>query len=471
MRAAPKPRRGAGLLLAAVSLLGLACATRPPQTTPPPLLEASSSASAPVEAGRLLSATSLEPLPRARTASFLDLASPAALRLAFDTGNLDAAGYPAWRLAAKAVLREVQPIRIRFAARQPEGGLETQSGMIFLPKADPARQEALTWIVFVKGTELDGREVPSRGRGSELPFQATMAALGYAVWAPDYAGMGDAIGVQEYCVPESLAASGLDGLAAAREWLSRAVIEGRRPYAETGRLAILGYSEGGLAAMAVLKAATTGAIAAPGLRILAAYPMGAPLNLMSGLPFLTEAPVVFAYPDFQVLMVLGWARAYPRTIRLEDILLPRTIERVLPLFDGRTKGSALRREIAKATGRRPGEVRDIDLFRPDYLDGLRREPTGQAFFRAQDGARLDRWAPPAGIPVVLAASPKDEIVLFSNSEAAVLWAREHEPASEPSLLRLKSPDHTRGALEGLLYAMRDIDRREKEAALGLPPRG
>ena len=448
--------------LAFVSLLLLSCATAPKSPVAGPEIGPLPSAELSPEPGKLLFAASPELVPLRETRDFLDLVSPGNLKLIFKTDVLETSGYPAWRKSRRSTLVDVVGVRLAFLARRPEGGMERQSGMLFLPAADPKAVKALTWVVSVKGTEQRREAVPSRGKGNEILFQKTMAALGYAVWAPDYSGMGDGEGIQDYCVPESLAASGLDGLQAARAWLAKAQIGGKRAYSETGRMAIIGYSEGGLAAMAILKALVEGEIPAPGLRVSAAYPMGAPLNLNSGLPYLREKPTLVTHPDYFVLLVLGWARSHPDSIRVEDIALPRTLERILPLFDGSRSGTEIRRDIALIVGKKPGAVLDTDLFREDYLVAMRTDPESLPYYRAQEAARLDRWAPPPGIPVILAGTPTDEVVRYSNSESAFAWAKENSPEADVALVRLSASAHAKAAVEALLYAIRDIDRREEE---------
>jgi len=408
-------------------------------------------------AGELVKATEGRRIPAAKSRALFALASPLVLGRAIDMSILNDDGYDEWRATLRDRLSDVRPLRVTFMARRPEGGTELQSGMVLLPHRHVSgAPQQVTWIVFLKGTEPIADRVPSRLRGNEMTMMEAAAALGYAVWVPDYSGMGDAEGVQEYCVPESMAASALDGLAAARSWLSASSGE----YTETGRLAILGYSQGGLAAMATLRALTEHTLEAPGLSLIGAYPMGAPLNLMDGVPFLTDQPAVIPHPDYQLMLVMGWARAYPYAIRIQDILLPHVIETVLPLFNGRRDGDELCRLIAKAVGKKPGAVLDADLYTPEYCAAIRTAPQTVPYFKAQDDARLDRWTPPSGIPIVLAATPDDDIVRFLNSENAYTWMRSANPDAQVRLVRLASGNHLRAAIEGLLYTLMDIDKLE-----------
>lgn len=414
-------------------------------------------------AGVLVRATEGRRIPTAKSRALFALASPLVLGRAIDMSVLNESGYDEWRSTLRDRLADVRPVRVMFTARRPEGGTESQSGMVLLPHHNGSGSPLpLTWIVFLKGTEPIADRVPSRLRGNEMTMMEAAAALGYAVWVPDYSGMGDAEGVQEYCVPESMAASALDGLAAARSWLAASAGE----YAETGRLAILGYSQGGLAAMATLRALAEGALEAPGLSVIGTYPMGAPLNLMDGVPFLTDEPAVIPHPDYQLMLVMGWARAYPQAIRIQDILQPRVIETVLPLFNGRRDGEELCRLIARAVGRKPGAVLDADLYTPAYCRAIRTAPRTVPYFRAQDDARLDQWTPPSGIPIIIAATPDDEIVRFLNSENAYTWMRAANPEAQLRLVRLASGNHVRAAIEGLLYTLMDIDKLEHSAVNG-----
>lgn len=420
-------------------------------------------ASAALGAGALLGVAEARRVPSRKTRAMLSLATPRILDVALEMDTLEAFGYAEWRRERRETLIDVHPIRIAFGARLPEGGVELQSGMLYLPAPYPPEEAGprpLTWLIFCKGTEHLRDYVPSRGGSHERTMMESAAALGLAVWAPDYAGMGDAEGVQEYCVPESMAASALDGLAAARDYLASRPGE----YRETGRLAVLGYSQGGLAAMATLRALSEGDIAAPGLSLAVGYPLGAPLDLLIGVPFLKEGSSVVARPDYSLLLAMGWARAYPDEVRLEEILRPEVIERALPLFDGRRDGDELCRQIARALGRRPGAVLDSDLYRAEYLAALRSDPESLGYYRRQARARLDRWTPPSGLPIRLAAAPADEVVPFLNSERAYAWMRETNPDADVTLVRLATPRHAFAGFEAFLYALMDLDLREAEAA-------
>jgi pimeloyl-ACP methyl ester carboxylesterase len=300
-----------------------------------------------------------------------------------------------------------------------------------------------------------------------MPFLTAAAALGYAVWVPDYSGMGDGRGIHAYCVAESLADSALDGLAAARQWLRQATAKGRLAYRESGRLAIIGYSAGGLTVMGALRAIADKRIPTPGLRLIAVYPMGAPLNLALGVSYLGATPYVLNHPEYQIFLALGWMRVYPEQFKLTDVLLTGTIEKIVPLFDGTRNNKNLNRKIAKIVGKKVGSVTDSDIFVREYLSVLRRDPASTAYYRLQEENRLDRWTPPPGIPIIFAATPTDEVVPFANSSNEYDWARENAPLADVTLVRLASTDHISAGVEAFLFSIVDLEKREATLRPGL----
>jgi pimeloyl-ACP methyl ester carboxylesterase len=451
-------RKRSNLLLLLPALFLFSCAGIPePQSQ---IYENSIFATESSAPGSLLEAEALSVIASGKARQILAITSPRVIGAQIKMDVLEKAGYAAWRASRLNTLSDIRHIRIVFAARSPGGGCERQSGTIFLPAVISGSTRELTWLIVAKGTEMRREFTPSRGKGVEMPFITTAAALGYAVWVPDYSGMGDGRGVHAYCVAESLADSAFDGLAAARQWLRQATENGRRTYRESGRLAIIGYSEGGLTVMGALRAIADKRIPTPGLRLIAVYPMGAPLNLALGVSFLGVKPYVLNHPEYQVFLALGWMRVYPGHFELADVLLTGTIENIVPLFDGTRDGKDLNRKIAKIVGKKVGSVIDSDIFAHEYLSVLRRDPASTAYYRLQEENRLDRWTPPPGIPIIFAAAPTDEVVPFANSSNEYDWARENAPLADVTLVRLASADHLSAGVEAYLFSIVDLEKRE-----------
>ncbi len=146
--------------------------------------------------------------------------------------------------------------------------------------------------------------------------------------------------------------------------------------------------------------------------------------------------------------------------------MTRTIDTIVPLFDGTRSDKDLNQQIAKIMGKKAGAVTDSDIFTPEYLEVLRRAPMSAAYYRLQEEMRLDRWTPPPGIPIVLAASPTDDIVPFSNSSNEYNWVKENAPQADVTLVRLASADHITAGIEAFLFSMVDLEKREAKLKAG-----
>ena len=132
----------------------------------------------------------------------------------------------------------------------------------------------------------------------------------------------------------------------------------------------------------------------------------------------------------------------------------------MPLFDGTRSEKEVCRPIVKILGKKAGAVTDSDIVASDYLSLIRRDPASDAWYRLWEEFRLDRWTPPAGIPIILAATPTDDVVPFANSSNEYEWARENAPQADVILVRLASADHASAGVEAILYSIVDLERRE-----------
>jgi len=182
---------------------------------------------------------------------------------------------------------------------------------------------------------------------------------------------------------------------------------------------------------------------------------------MIGMDDFKDADPVLTRPEYQMLLVLGWARAYPALVIPEDILRENVLKDVLSLFvEGKLDNEELHREIAKSCGKEQGTLRYSDLFRAEYLEAIRRAPDSVPYYRVQLEQRLDRWMPPAGLPLFLAASESDTTVNPANSRNALDWIKAHGEAANVTLITLRSAAHAMAGGEALLWAVMDIDKRE-----------
>ncbi|MEO8875447.1 MAG: lipase family protein [Polyangiaceae bacterium] len=137
--------------------------------------------------------------------------------------------------------------RVAFRTYRGNGDAGLSSARVYLP----AKPLALPLPVITIGhstTGMGGSNVPSQDPSSLKDLALPWAALGYAVIAPDYAGLGTA-GVQGYVDNHDTAFSMLDGARALRKFLS--------PGALSTKVLMAGHSQGGGGALAAQALAKT----------------------------------------------------------------------------------------------------------------------------------------------------------------------------------------------------------------------
>jgi pimeloyl-ACP methyl ester carboxylesterase len=174
--------------------------------------------------GQLMSATLLQTVPLADLAAVLDSAPTLGHR----------ARYP------------VTTWRLTYVTRDGEGREVTASALAAVPvKPAGQRSPVMSWQ---HGTLFEDRRVPSNNQPLEEPA-ALMASLGYIVVAADYVGYGASRNVPHpYLMSAPTASAVVDLLTAAAQWRQASGV------LDNGQLFMAGYSEGGYATMAALRA-------------------------------------------------------------------------------------------------------------------------------------------------------------------------------------------------------------------------
>ncbi len=174
--------------------------------------------------GTLQAATPLQTVPLADLAAVLDSAPLVGQRSRYAVTT--------WRLTYTTV--------------DGDGHLVTASALAAVP-VKPAGQPSpvMSWQ---HGTLFEDRRVPSNNHPLEEPA-VLMASLGYITLAADYVGYGASKGTPHpYLMSAPTAAAVVDLLTAAKQWRDSSGVR------DNGQLFMAGYSEGGYATMAALRA-------------------------------------------------------------------------------------------------------------------------------------------------------------------------------------------------------------------------
>lgn len=174
--------------------------------------------------GTLVSATQLQTVPLAQLAAVLDSAPVVGQRSRYPVTT--------WRLTYLTV--------------DGDRNLVTASALAAVP-VKPAGQPSpvMSWQ---HGTLFEDRRVPSNNPPLEEPA-VLLASLGYITLAADYVGYGASKGTPHpYLLSAPTASAVVDLLTAAKQWRAGSGVR------DNGQLFMAGYSEGGYATMAALRA-------------------------------------------------------------------------------------------------------------------------------------------------------------------------------------------------------------------------
>ncbi|RLD18184.1 MAG: hypothetical protein DRI69_10745, partial [Bacteroidetes bacterium] len=163
----------------------------------------------------------------------------------------------------------VKKYKITYMTTGVHGQPDTASGLIIVPTTRLDGQLAV--VAYQHGTTNGPDDVPSR-QMSGLDESLAYGAMGYHVCAADYLGLGDNEGFHPYIHAGTEASAGLDMIIAMSEF-----IEDETGEPAFDHLFVSGYSQGGHAAMALMKSLEQnwGAI----YPMTAATPMSGPYSI------------------------------------------------------------------------------------------------------------------------------------------------------------------------------------------------
>jgi dienelactone hydrolase len=301
------------------------------------------------------------------------------------------------------IRNDVKVYRVTYRTRNTDGKEIVVSGAILVPKGKE-QARTLRTLCYCRGTIIPGSDelnAPSYYKREsikdayadhyEMSFiAATFAAAGYLVVAPDFIGYGASKGCEHpYLHAESLASTALDALRAAREFAAE------QSLCLDNRILVTGWSEGGLAGMALHKLIEESngneySVAASSL-LAGTYALSAQIHLFCSY----EEDYPEANINYWKLRTL--CRVYKHQHPFEMVVRAPFAE-------------MLSRDVMALVPKNPQLALD-PTFRSSFLAGLETEM--EASLRKND--RYD-WKPQAS--VFLHHGTHDEIVPFSCAQMA-----------------------------------------------------
>lgn len=341
------------------------------------------------------------------------------------------------------------------------------SGRVFLPPAWRVRPgHPVPLVIYCHGTTLLKDGVASEFGGHEWLFGAAAAAYyGYAVAMPDGPGMGaGSTDYHPFCHGRSLAYATLDAIPALRTLLTDLAGEGEGP-AWNGRVFLMGYSEGGYAALAAAREMETHREAYGGdedFLLAGSACMAGPFDI-SGTTRLhiLDRRRPFPHPFFIPYVICGYGAVYGSILDPGKALDPRLLATqedgsALQWVNGCQDGLAVDARIGRRLGLGTDPVAALEMLRPAWAarnlgeDGWGSSPIREIL---EENDLHRGWTPTR--PILFSQDPEDQDVPVANTRVTLEALNEalcRSGRSAPALLAWHPLPAGVGHLKGALLA-------------------
>ena len=312
------------------------------------------------------------------------------------------------------------------------------SGAVFMP--DPrGKARSVPIVVYTHGTELKRSLVASRGLvesgydpslgGAEGLIGAAFASAAPAiVLMPDYQGMGSdnsATYYHPYVHRDSLAWASVDMVKGVLERIDLAGSDLLpKGLSWNGKLYVIGYSEGGFAAMAFTREwEVQGGATAMGFPLDCSAPLAGPHNLSGQMvPVMTNASDDFGAPFFLPYVLYAYERIYPAVVHPDEALRPDYVDRKLrDMMSGAFTGSYVD-DFIWSIGGKPMKARS--LLVEDWVKANLDVPSPVTEVIAANNTVAQQGTDGAWVnsmPVYMIHSRGDRLVPYGNSQDAKGW--------------------------------------------------
>ncbi|GAA4433935.1 hypothetical protein GCM10023188_24250 [Pontibacter saemangeumensis] len=245
------------------------------------------------------------------------------------------------------------------------------------------------------GTIFKDAEAPTNF--TNLSGFELFAAAGYITLIPDYIGFGESKDIfHPYYDQKHSALAVVDMIKAAKAFA------GEQEVPVSGKLFLVGYSEGGYVTLAAQKEIETNP--AHGLEVTAAAAGAGGYDLTAMLAGVASGKA-YAYPSYLAYVLQSYIHTNNWNRPLADFFREPYASKLPALFNGENSGSAINRNLTTEPEK---------LFAPVFFNGLRDAGKETELKQAlQTNSFLD-WAPKS--PTRLYHGTADHIVPFENSK-------------------------------------------------------
>ena len=382
---------------------------------------------------------------------------------------------------------------LTYQTADPHEDITPASGALMVPSgSDPDCTGPRPIVLYAHGTTTDRNfniaQLDASGSEEGVLLAAVFAAEGYIVVAPNYLGYDTStLDYHPYLIAAQQSKEMIDSLTAARSALPTAAAPNS---ADSGKLFVTGYSEGGYVAMA-----THSAMQSAGMTVTASAPMSGPYALAAFGDAIFQGQVSGSAPESVALLVVAYQNAYgniyatpadlfasayapsiatllPSTTSLGDLV---TQGKFPPALFNSTPPSPSYAVYTPATS--PANLASVfaagfgsnylvnNSYRGSYLSDALATPDGgfptvttgvpaanpgnalRVELKAND---LRSWTPSA--PILLCGGDSDPTVFFFNTTLMQNYWTSHPPATTPVILDVDSAPTPNDPYAGLKTA-------------------
>lgn len=300
--------------------------------------------------------------------------------------------------------------------------------------AVPVGASSAPLLSYQHGTIFEKHAAPSVPYASEQGVGVAFASEGYVVTMPDYLGMGtNSPALHPYIHARSEAVACLDMIRAARTFVSNNL-----PFALTGQLFLMGYSQGGQATLALQREIES--YHTNELPLTASAPMAGPYDLSGTMTDALMSPVPYPDPAYLAYLLFGYNGVYGLFEDPSDVLASPYDSTLPPLMDGEHSSSSVNAAM-------PAIPQHI--FTPAYLDALTND-TNHPFRVALRANDLVHWTPQT--PTRLYHASGDTVVPYQNSQVAYSNFTANGAPNIDLIDVLPGGDHDDGAVPAFILA-------------------
>lgn len=300
----------------------------------------------------------------------------------------------------------IEAYKVLYETMDTDGTIDTVSGLMVLP-LNEFNDVAFPFLAYQHGTVSARDQIPSNPEVFERRLVYYFAAQGYNTTAADYLGLGDSKRkIHPYIHADTEASAAIDLVDAAKTYLDNNGV----PISE--QLFITGYSQGGHAAMAMLKNLDGKEV--NGLTVAAGSPMSGFYNASGEIRAGAADESEFFFPSYIVWILTGYQSVYGNLYTdLADVFEPAYVDAVQSFVDGSiTRGSLNDILVDQLTKDHGGSFQRF-MFKDSFIANLFSEdPNNPVQIALKDNDVYD-WTPQH--PLRMMYCMADDQVAFTNS--------------------------------------------------------